>query len=184
MIDRNRLGVILFIVSEAVFFVLLIVAYAAFHRAGGRGPDAANPLNTVKTGLFSICLFSSSLTMWQAERSRKKDRHVRVGFWLAATIALGAVFLVGQGLEYADLLRNHVTISRDLFGTTFFTLTGFHGFHVFVGLCILGILLSVAVLGRKSEPTVPAMQSVAVYWHFVDGVWVFIFAVVYLWRFL
>ncbi len=94
------------------------------------------------------------------------------------------VFLVGQGLSSDDLIHRNVTISRDLFGTTFFTLTGFHGLHVIIGLIMLRILLGLTLFGRAEEPRWDAMESVSLYWHFVDTVWVVIFAVVYLWAFL
>jgi len=181
MMERNKLGMILFILSESTFFLLLIVAYAFYHRSGGVGPTAAGSLNVVRTFLFSLALFSSSLTVWLAGRSwRKKDRGW-TRLWLLGTIVLGAVFIFGQGTEYADLLLHHVTISRDLFGTTFFTLTGFHGFHVLIGLVMLGILLGLAVAGDERDPGGPAMEAVSIYWHFVDGVWVVIFSLVYLW---
>lgn len=183
MKNRPVIGMLLFVASESIFFLLLVLAYVNFHKTGGRGPSAASMLDPVKTGLFSLALFSSSLTMWLSERSRKKQSPW-MRLWLAATIVLGAIFLSGQGIEYAHLLSEHVTISRDLFGSTFFTLTGFHGFHVLLGLLLLSVLLALAFFGRKHEPTLPGMQSIAVYWHFVDAVWVIIFSVVYLWRYV
>jgi heme/copper-type cytochrome/quinol oxidase subunit 3 len=181
MKNRTVLGMILFVSSESIFFLLLLLSYVNFHKV--TGSQAASLLDPVKTGLFSIALFSSSLTMWLAERSRKKESAwVRV--WLLATIILGAIFVTGQGLEYAGLLTKNVTISRDLFGSTFFTLTGFHGFHVLFGLVLLSLLLGLAVFGRKQEPTLSGMQSIAIYWHFVDAVWLIIFSVVYLWRYV
>jgi heme/copper-type cytochrome/quinol oxidase subunit 3 len=181
MTERTKLGMILFVLSESIFFLLLILAYVFYHRAGGAGPTAANSLDVVRTGLFSVALFSSSLTVALAGSSARKKRRGWTRVWLLGTIVLGAVFLFGQGTEYANLLRHHVTISRDLFGTTFFTLTGFHGFHVFVGLVMLGILLGLAVAGNERDPGDVPMEAVSIYWHFVDGVWVVIFSVVYLW---
>jgi heme/copper-type cytochrome/quinol oxidase subunit 3 len=184
MTERTRLGVVLFIVSEANFFLLLICAYVFYHRSGGQGPAAANSLDVFKTGLFSLALFTSSATVWRAGVNLEKRRRGKVGFWLLATIVLGAVFLAGQAREYAQLLREHVTISRDLFGTTFFTLTGFHGLHVFLGLVMLSILLGITLIRSDREPTAPALDGVSLYWHFVDVVWVVIFSVVYLWKFV
>lgn len=175
---------LLFVLSEAVFFLLLIMAYAFFHLQGGQGPAASNSLDVVKSGVFSLALFSSSATMWMAEVNHKKQKRRQVGLWLVATLALGTVFLLGQGFEYLHLLRQDVTISRNLFGTTFFTLTSFHGFHVFVGLLLLAILCGLALFGQAREPSGPAMDSIAIYWHFVDAVWVVIFAVVYLWKYV
>lgn len=183
MIERNKLGMILFIASEAVFFLLLILAYVFYHTQGGLGPTAANSLDVFKTSLFSLALFSSSATIWRAGVAINCGRQIRGGIWLAATILLGLVFLIGQGTEYANLLQHDVTISRNLFGTTFFTLTGFHGLHVAVGLILLGILFGVAVIRNHSSSAV-AMEVISLYWHFVDGVWLVIFPVVYLWKFL
>ena len=184
MITRNQTGMILFVLSESIFFLLLVLAYIFYHRAGGAAHTAATTLNVARTGFFSVALLSSSLTMRLAGLSSKRRRCGWTGIWLLGTIILGAVFLFGQGTEYADLLRQHVTISRDLFGTTFFTLTGFHGFHVSVGLVMLTILLGLVTAGNGRDPGDPAMEAVSIYWHFVDGVWVVIFSVVYLWGLL
>lgn len=179
-----KLGILLFIASEASFFALLIIAYAFYHRSGGQGPTAASALDVPRTALFSVALFSSSATVWRAGVSLRRGSRPRAALWLLATVVLGAVFLVGQGLEYAGLLHKHITVSRNLFGTTFFTLTGFHGLHVFVGLVLLSILLGLSLARSPREPTGHAVEGVSLYWHFVDAVWVFIFAVVYLWKFV
>ena len=184
MTERNQQGMLLFVLSEAMFFGLLIGAYVFFHHAGDRGTAAANALSPLRTGLFSLALFASSATLWAAERALHGKRLSRGLAWLLATFVLGAIFLAGQGSEYLHLLHAHVTISRDLFGTTFFTLTGFHGLHVLAGLTMLAILLGLGLTGKGREPTAPATTVVAVYWHFVDAVWIVIFSVVYLWGFL
>jgi heme/copper-type cytochrome/quinol oxidase subunit 3 len=173
---------ILFVASEAIFFLMLVLAYVNFHKQ--TGATAAALLDPIKTGLFSIALFSSSFTMWLAEIARQKENRILVRLWLFMTIFLGVIFLGGQGAEYAHLLENNITISRDLFGSTFFTLTGFHGFHVLIGLLLLLLLFGLALAGRKQEPTHTGMQSVAIYWHFVDAVWLVVFSVVYLWRYV
>ena len=97
------------------------------------------------------------------------------------TLALGAIFLFGQTREYLGLFAHGVTISTNLFGSTFFTLTGFHGLHVLMGLVALGALLGIAMSGRLGEIKSSGFESVAMYWHFVDAVWVVIFTAVYLW---
>jgi len=183
MKNRDILGMVLFIASEAIFFLLLLLSYVNYHRTGNVGVTAATMLDPIKTGIFSIALFTSSLTLWFAEVSRKKGK-TGAGVWLLITILLGATFLTGQGFEYAHLLKEKVTISRDLFGSTFFTLTGFHGLHVLIGLIMLSMLFGLVVAGRKTEPTLSSLKSIAVYWHFVDAVWVVIFSVVYLWRYV
>lgn len=181
MNSRAVLGMNLFVASESIFFLLLVLAYVNFHKT--TGATASAMLDPVKTGLFSLALVSSSVTLWLAESAYKKSK-TAVGVWLIITILLGSIFLTGQGFEYANLLKNHITISQGLFGSTFFTLTGFHGFHVFIGLILLAILLGLVLFGRKSEPTLSAIKSIAVYWHFVDAVWIVVFSVVYLWRYV
>lgn len=180
--EGTRLGVILFIASEANFFALLVAAYIYYHHATlGSAPSASNSLDVVKTGLFSIALFLSSATLALAARNLRGQRHARGQAWLALTILLGGVFIAGQAWEYAHLLGHGVTLARNLFGTTFFTLTGFHGLHVVGGLVMLGILFGLG-LGRASGPALSrATHGIALYWHFVDLVWVVIFSVVYLW---
>lgn len=184
MMERNKMGMLLFIVSEAVFFILLISTYIFYHREGGEGPTAANSLDLVKTSIFTAALLASSVTMHFAVSSAKARKHRGLGLWLLATIALGTIFLVGQGAEYLGLIRENVTISRNLFGTTFFTLTGFHGLHVFIGLVMLVILLGLA-LNRRGHPLkAPAVEVISLYWHFVDVVWIAVFSVIYLWAFV
>lgn len=179
--DKYTWAIGLFIVSEATFFVYLIIAYINFHFASHNGPEAARTLDTLKTGLYTIALLASSATLWRADASRKHESHPGLFWWLLATLVLGAVFLFGQGREYARLMRQDVTISRDLFGSTFFTLTGFHGFHVLIGLAMIGILCLLAVFGRRGEPQPAAVETISLYWHFVDAVWIVIFGVIYLW---
>ncbi|MCL5098194.1 MAG: heme-copper oxidase subunit III [Candidatus Omnitrophica bacterium] len=184
MNGRVKQGMILFVLSEANFFLLLVCAYIFYHQSGGQGPTAASALDVFKTSLFSVALFSSSFTVWRAGACSRESKRGPMRFWLLATILLGALFLIGQGTEYAHLIEENVTISRNLFGTTFFTLTGFHGLHVFIGLVLLTILLGLAVAGNEHEPRPTAMEGVSIYWHFVDAVWVVIFLVVYLWKYV
>lgn len=181
MMDKTKMAMLLFIASEAIFFIMLVIAYAFFHAKGvAGGSEGIGELNVGKTGIYSIFLFSSSFSVWRAGRSLPQNRR-RGAFWLLITIVLGAVFLVGQGLEYRDLLLHHITMGRSLFGTTFFTLTGFHGLHVLIGLLLLTILWGLTAFGREAEPAPSATESISLYWHFVDIVWVAIFGVVYLW---
>jgi len=180
---KSRLGMILFVVSEGVFFLLLVLAYVNYHREQGNGPSAATTLDTARTGVFSGFLLASSGTMAFAVRGFHDRARRRLAAGLAVSLVLGLVFLVGQGIEYANLLREDVTISRDLFGTTFFTLTGFHGLHVLIGLILIATLLG-TLARAEGRPRPGALEAVSIYWHFVDGVWVVIFGVVYLWAVL
>ena len=181
MPDRNKLGVGLFILSEANFFAILIIAYIYFYLHPSQGPSAAGSLDPLRTLGFSIALFLSSATIHQAGRNFRAGRGRSVGVWLALTVILGAVFLVGQAREYIGLIAREITVSTDLFGSTFFTLTGFHGLHVFIGLCALAILLGAALTGRLNYIKPEGFEAVTMYWHFVDAVWVVIFAIVYVW---
>lgn len=178
---RIILGMLLFVASESIFFALLALAYVNFHKQSGAEANAL--LDPLKMVAYSIALWSSSFTYWLAERSRSKESKW-VRFWLLVTIVLGITFLTGEMLEYRELIARNITISRDLFTSTYFTLTGFHGLHVCVGLILLSLLLGLAFFGRKEEPKPVAMQAISVYWHFVDAVWVVIFSVVYLWRYI
>lgn len=178
--NKTRLAMLLFVASEAVFFILLIVAYVVYHATSPSAADASRYLEIPRTAIFTACLIMSSFTMHQAGVDFRTDRRRPALAWLLATMALGTVFLTGQGAEYASLITEDVIISRDLFGTTFFTLTGFHGLHVFIGLIMLGTLFGLEVK-RGVARSAPAVESVSIYWHFVDTVWIVIFPVVYLW---
>jgi cytochrome c oxidase subunit 1/cytochrome c oxidase subunit I+III len=177
--EANKTGVLMFIISEAGFFGVLILAYLYFNASPQPGPTA-HDLNLLKTGIFSLCLFASSFTIWRSEVSLAKGNHHAMKAWLALTILLGGVFIVGQGLEYWGLFKSGVDISSNLFATTFFTLTGFHGLHVCVGLTMLLIVLGLALAGDFKEGHSPALGAVGYYWHFVDVVWVFVLTVVYI----
>jgi heme/copper-type cytochrome/quinol oxidase subunit 3 len=168
--DRTLLGVVIFIASESVFFLAIVLAYLAY-RESGLATARAN-LDVGRTAIFSIALFASSGTMGLAVGRRSL-------WWLAATMILGAVFLTGQGAEYARLLALGIGPGSALFGTTFFTLTGLHGIHVLAGLVAL-VALFTANLGRGRAVSAVAWEAVGFYWHFVDAVWVVVFSVVYL----
>jgi heme/copper-type cytochrome/quinol oxidase subunit 3 len=200
-VETHKLGMLLFIASEAIFFALLIFAYLYFRDRwlGGEGPTA-EVLDVGLTAIFTVLLLASSVTIWLAERSLRHGKPGGMRAWLLVTILLGTAFLIGQGSEYATLIREGVTISTNLFGSTFYTLTGFHGFHVLIGLVMLAIVWGLGFRGRRSgaggqglrsnepapSPHPPAHHSVALetvslYWHFVDVVWIVVFSVVYLW---
>ena len=179
-----RLGMLCFIGTEAIFFVMLILAYVYYHSAAHTGLVAARVLDSGRAGINTVFLVASSATLWLGAKSLEQRRGGALIAWLAVTIILGALFLVGQGREWLTLVRANVTVSRDLFGTTFFTLTGFHGLHVLLGLCLLALLFGLAVARRFQGPTSAAIEAVALYWHFVDAVWIGIYSLIYLWAVL
>jgi heme/copper-type cytochrome/quinol oxidase subunit 3 len=190
VLEKSKLLTGLFIFSEANFFLALVVTYIFYHSRGGTGfvstgaPTAAGSLDVARAGENTLLLLASSVTVWLAGRSLRRARRPGLCCWLLVTIALGVLFLVGQGNEWLRLMHAGVTISRDLFGTTFFTLTGFHGLHVLMGLVALISVVVLALAGDFPGPHNAAVEAVALYWHFVDGVWVVVFSVVYLGAFL
>lgn len=183
--DKYRLGMMLFIASETVFFAVLILAFVFYRSspAAAHGPNNFNALDVGRTAVFTVCLYASSFTIWLAGRSHRGGKDALMRIWLLLTIGLGATFLYGEASEYIDLTsRLGLTPHRNIFGSTFFSLTGFHGFHVLAGLTLLAILF-ILVMGGKFRGGAHhvAFETVSLYWHFVDGVWVVIFPTVYLW---
>jgi cytochrome c oxidase subunit I len=181
-LDKDKVGVGAFVVSEAGFFLILIIAYVFFATHGQAGPTAASVLDTPRTGVFTALLIASSFTLHRAEKAAAGPAFRG---WLALTVALGAVFMIGQGSEYAELFGRGVTVSTNLFATSFFTLTGFHGLHVTLGLLALLVVLGLSFKDKGAEKKKKgaksrALEAIGIYWHFVDVVWIVVFAVVYL----
>jgi cytochrome c oxidase subunit 1/cytochrome c oxidase subunit I+III len=181
ILDKDKVGVGAFVVSEAGFFLILIIAYVFFGKAGQAGPSASSTLDAQRTGIYTALLLASSVTLRRAEKA--ETRSARRAY-LALTVGLGAAFMAGQAREYAELFDRGVTVSTNLFATSFFTLTGFHGLHVTMGLVALLIVLGLALrdgdLGKDRVPRSRALEAIGIYWHFVDVVWIVVFAVVYL----
>ena len=174
-------GMLSFLLSEIAFFSTLIVTYVTFKGEGTIGPTPGEVLSIPLVIGTTACLLSSSLTVHLATRAL--DRGARLLFCLlwAATIALGIGFLTGTAYEWYGLIVNdHLTISRNLFGTTFYTLVGFHALHVTVGVIAMLIVLGLALSRQITEAHGMAAHLVSWYWHFVDGVWIVVFTVVYL----
>lgn len=163
-----------------MFFLSLIMAYIYFSYLPGYHSGQEYSLDVKSTAIFSICLFFSSFTFWRAETNYRKGEIKRLKFWLLFTIALGVVFLFGQGREYLKLFNQNINISSSMFGTSFFTLTGFHGLHVIVGLIVIGIITCLTFLGDFNNSKSSVISSVGIYWHFVDIVWLFVFMIVYI----
>ena len=177
--EKSKVNVLAFIFSETAFFGVLILSYLFFNASPQPGPSHRD-LNLPKTILFSACLFASSFTIWRAEAGLRNRKQAQTCGWLGATVILGGIFMLGQGFEYISLFRSGVTVSSNMFATSFFTLTGFHGLHVCLGLAAMLILLYMALMGDFRSGHSPAFEAVSYYWHFVDGVWVFVFTAIYL----
>src|SRR5436190_7620313 len=167
-VEHNKLGVLLFILSEAFFFGALILSFIYYRSTVTDVASGAQRLDVLRTAIFSVSLFSSSFTVWRADVAQQRQNYRAFLAWLGATIALGAVFLVGQATEYIRLFQENVSASNNLFGAAFFTLTGFHGFHVLGGLVALAILLVLGLAGDFRGQKSAAVEAVSLYWHFVD----------------
>lgn len=179
MKDKGKLLILFFIGSEAFFFIALIIAYIYFHNSTQTTNLISQNLDVKTTGIFTICLVLSSFSMIWAKRSFAKEniRNYKIG--LAITIILGIVFLIGQTKEYIGLYDKQLTMSSSVFGSSFFTLTGFHGLHVLIGVIVLLILFALSS-GKMKVVAASGMGGIDVYWHFVDIVWIFVFFSVYI----
>jgi cytochrome c oxidase subunit I len=169
-----------FISSEFIFFATLMVMYTVYSQHF----TSTKQLNIPLTAVFSVCLWASSITMIVAERWLRKDNKRMYMIWLVITIILGAIFVGGQAHEYIDLYNHHYGLSSGpsggatVFGTVFFVLTGFHGFHVVIGLVLLLMILFMSKhwSAKRDLP----VTVVSYYWHFVDWIWLLIFSLAYI----
>ncbi|HEY4289844.1 MAG TPA: cytochrome c oxidase subunit 3 [Puia sp.] len=179
---ENKTMIRLVVGTEAIFFLCLIMAFVYMAYHAGFEPHQRSSLDIRTTGAYTVLLLGSSLTLMLAERGYRKGSPRGLKGWLLTTLVLGGLFLFGQGREYLRLIHKNITLSGSVFGTSFFTLTGFHGLHVLIGLIVLGIILLLAFLGDYDRPKKGggALGTAAVYWHFVDIVWIVVFIVVYL----
>src|ERR1700739_42238 len=175
---RGKVGMACLIVAESAIFTIFVVAYLFYVGKSITGPT---PHEVLETPIFyTICLLSSSLTIHLAGKLLERGwRGVFLGLWLL-TIVLGGLFLYGTGQEWHHLIYEHgLTISTNLFGTTYYSLVGLHAFHVTAGLIMLTIALIFGLTGRVHEDHSRRIDVLALYWHFVDAVWVIVFTVVY-----
>lgn len=170
----------LFVGSEAMFFLFLIMCFIYYKYTSGFDQQAVQSLDFKSTGIFSILLIVSSGTNWLAERNYKKGHRRGLKIWLSVTILLGIIFLYGEGKEYVHLFHEQITLSKSVFGMNYFTITGFHGLHVFLGLVVLSITLGCVLAGDFKDRSSTVINSAAIYWHFVDAVWIVVFTVVYI----
>jgi heme/copper-type cytochrome/quinol oxidase subunit 3 len=175
-----KVAVLSFIASETAFFVLLIIAYVFYTATSKDGPTPNSALDWRLTGLFTVLLLSSSFTLHRAEKNHAAQQHSASVRWLGLTVALGFAFLIGQITEYRRMFHDGIVMNTNLFATGFFTLTGFHGIHVLVGLIALTILFALLVVRELRGSLAHGLRAVGYYWHFVDVVWVVVFSVVYL----
>lgn len=173
-------GMVSFLISEVAFFSTLIVAYVTFMGKDTVGPTPAEALSLPLVLGMTVGLLSSSVAIHLAEKALEHGKTGIFHFFWAITILLGLLFLAGTGYEWHDLITHkNLTISRNLFGTTYYTLIGFHGLHVLAGIISMAIIFGLALGGRLASRQHVGVQLVSWYWHFVDVVWIVVFLVVY-----
>jgi cytochrome c oxidase subunit 3/cytochrome o ubiquinol oxidase subunit 3 len=177
--SKGRVAMFCVIIAESAIFTIFVIAYIYNIGKSLYGPT---PNQVLEVPLFNtVCLLSSSLTIWLAERAIEHGKVKAFGLWWALTFVLGAIFLVGTGIEWYKLIyHDGLTISTNLFGTTFYSIVGLHASHVIIGLCALLTVLLFTITGHVQQEHAERIQVLALYWHFVDAVWIVVFTVVYI----
>jgi cytochrome c oxidase subunit 3 len=176
--DRGRVGVVCLIITEAALFTIFVVAYLFYIGASLSGP---RPRDVLEFPIWAtVCLLSSSVTVTFAEHALVHRRLSAFIGWLAVTTLLGAEFIRQTAIEWRRLIVvDHLTISTNVFGTTFYSLVGLHASHVIVGLTLLALVLVISLRGKAILEQGRRFQYLAWYWHFVDAVWIVVLSVVY-----
>jgi len=176
--SRGRVGMFSLIAAESAIFTIFVVAYIFYIGKSLSGPL---PKDVLETPIFiTICLLSSSLTIHLAVRALRNAKVGAFGLWWFATLTLGAIFLIGTGREWQRMIyEKGLTISTNLFGTTYYSLVGLHAFHVTVGLIAIALAMILTLLGKVKPEHSERADVFSLYWHFVDVVWVVVFTVVY-----
>jgi cytochrome c oxidase subunit 3/cytochrome o ubiquinol oxidase subunit 3 len=177
--DRGKVAMAGLIIAESAIFTIFVVAYLFYVGKSLTGPT---PSEVLETPVFlTICLLSSSLTVHLAAKSLERGNSgAFLGLW-SLTLVLGGLFLFGTAQEWHRLIyEKGLTISTNLFGTTYYSLVGLHAFHVTAGLIMLLIVLIFGLTGRANQGQAGRVEVLSMYWHFVDVVWVVVFTVVYI----
>ncbi len=181
-ISNTKLAMWIFLASECLLFGGLITPYLLYKTpiSVEQGPAPHQVYDIPFTSVSSFVLLMSSLTMVLAVSAAHRGDERRTRLWLTTTALLGATFVGGQVYEFTAFYREGLGFTTNLFGSSFYTLTGFHGAHVTIGIIMLLSLFVQSLRGRLTEEHAEKVEIVGLYWHFVDVVWVVIFAVVYL----
>ena len=175
---RGRIAMYALIAAEAAIFTIFVVAYLFYIGKSLSGPSPSEVLSPPI--LYTVCLLSSSLTIHLAGKSLQGGNLRSFGAWWLLTIILGAIFLYGTASEWYRLIcKDGLTITTNLFGTTYYSLVGLHGFHVVVGLLGLTTVMLFTIFGAVRQEHCERIEVLALYWHFVDAVWIVVFTVVY-----
>ena len=179
-LDNRKLLMWLFLGSECLFFGSLIAAYLLYRDKSVTGPYPEDLFDIPFTSVSAFHLLMSSVTMVLALAAIQRGNVRSMQIWLLATAFLGLLFVSGQAYEFTQFHHEGLSLETNLFGTTFFVLTGFHGAHVTIGILILMSLFSVSLQGRIQQKDSLNVEIAGLYWHFVDIVWIVIFTLVYL----
>ncbi|HYJ61138.1 MAG TPA: heme-copper oxidase subunit III [Actinomycetota bacterium] len=179
-LPNTKLAMWLFLSSECLLFGALITTYMLYRGQSEQPPYPQDVFDIAYTSVSTFILLSSSLSMVLALAAAEKGDDIRMRLWLLTTAFLGMAFVGGQVYEFTVFYEEGLALGTNLFGTTFYILTGFHGVHVTVG-----ILMLLGLVGLSTSRQLPAQRSfpvemVGLYWHFVDIVWIAIFVLIYL----
>jgi len=177
--SRGRVGMVSLIAAESAIFTIFVVAYIFYVGKSLSGPT---PRDLLTIPVFAtICLLSSSLTIHLAVRALRSTKIGSFGFWWFVTLTLGTIFLIGTAREWHRFIfHDGLTVSTNLFGTTYYSLVGLHAFHVTFGLIVIAIVMTFTLLGKVTSTYSERLDVFSLYWHFVDAVWVVVFTVVYI----
>jgi heme/copper-type cytochrome/quinol oxidase subunit 3 len=180
---NEKLGMWIFLGSEVMFFTALIGSYIILRvaqPAAWAGHPQQTPLDIPITAVNTFLLICSSVTMVKAFAAAQDGLQGKLRMWLVWTVLIGATFVSVQVYEYATLIGHGFVPSHSLFGSTFYTMTGFHGFHVTMGvICMIYVTLR-AFRGKYTATDHRGVEVIGLYWHFVDLVWIILFTIVYL----
>lgn len=191
-ISNEKLGMWTFLGSECLLFGALISTYLLYKNRPGTITNVAGEVvggvhdrisehfDILFTSASSFVLLASSLTMVFAVVAAQRNDAPRLRLWLGTTAGLGAVFIGGQVYEFTAFVREGFGFTTNVSTSAFFTLTGFHGVHVTIGIVMLLVLLALSLKGRLPFTKSESVEIIGLYWHFVDVVWIVIFTIVYL----
>jgi cytochrome c oxidase subunit 3/cytochrome o ubiquinol oxidase subunit 3 len=179
-VSNNKLLMWVFLGSECLLFGGLISTYLIYRSRFADGPAPGDIFDIPFTSVSSFVLLMSSLTMVLSLSSLQRGDYRNTRLWLLTTALLGALFIGGQVYEFTTFLREGLGYSTSPFSSAFFTLTGFHGVHVSIGIVMLMSLYVSSMRGNLKRESSETLEIVGLYWHFVDVVWIFIFTVIYL----
>ena len=175
---RGTVAMASLIIAESSIFTIFVVAYLYYLGRDTQGPTPRQVLDVPI--FYTACLLSSSVFIWLAERAIDHGKMAAFRLWWSITILLGMTFLYGTATEWHKLIvHDQLTITTNLFGTTYYSLVGLHASHVVVGLIMMLLTLVFALAGAVGPQHAYRIKTLALYWHFVDAVWVVVFTVVY-----